>query len=88
MSQDDELIVHAEVMDIAVQIEVADVVVELEERPEVVIALVSNMGPPGPKGETGDEGPDLLPEHIASELPHPVYDEGPSLTLLYENAKV
>lgn len=26
--------------------------------------------------------------HIADETPHPVYDEGPSLLLLYENAKV
>jgi len=26
--------------------------------------------------------------HINSELPHPVYDDGPSLILLYENAKV
>ena len=29
-----------------------------------------------------------LVEHIDSDLPHPVYDDGPSLTLLYENAKV
>jgi hypothetical protein len=27
-------------------------------------------------------------EHILAEEPHPVYDDGPSLTLLYENAKV
>lgn len=27
-------------------------------------------------------------DHIDSELPHPVYDDGPSLVLLYENAKV
>lgn len=26
--------------------------------------------------------------HIASGSPHPVYDDGPSLSLLYENAKV
>ena len=31
---------------------------------------------------------DSLPEHILSELPHPVYDDGASLELLYENAKV
>lgn len=30
----------------------------------------------------------LLFQHIESELPHPIYDDGPSLTLLYENAKV
>lgn len=29
-----------------------------------------------------------LPEHVNSLTPHPVYDEGPSLELLYENAKV
>lgn len=29
-----------------------------------------------------------LQGHIDSLLPHPVYDDGPSLTLLYENAKV
>lgn len=29
-----------------------------------------------------------LQEHIDSETPHPVYDDGPSLTLLYTNAKV
>jgi hypothetical protein len=27
-------------------------------------------------------------EHVASSSPHPVYDDGPSLLLLYENAKV
>lgn len=29
-----------------------------------------------------------LQEHIDNETPHPVYDDGPSLTLLYLNAKV
>ena len=29
-----------------------------------------------------------LAAHIASLTPHPIYDEGPSLTLLYQNAKV
>lgn len=29
-----------------------------------------------------------LQGHINSLLPHPVYDDGPSFTLLYENAKV
>lgn len=27
-------------------------------------------------------------DHIDDKLPHPVYDDGPSLTLLYENVKV
>lgn len=29
-----------------------------------------------------------LADHVDSLTPHPVYDDGPSLTLLYENAKV
>lgn len=29
-----------------------------------------------------------LDEHVNSLAPHPVYDDGPSLVLLYENAKV
>jgi hypothetical protein len=31
---------------------------------------------------------DNLIDHVEAPLPHPVYDDGPSLTLLYENAKV
>lgn len=29
-----------------------------------------------------------LTDHVNSQTPHPVYDDGPSLILLYENAKV
>jgi hypothetical protein len=29
-----------------------------------------------------------LAEHVNSLLPHPVYDDGPSLALIYQNAKV
>lgn len=29
-----------------------------------------------------------LVDHVNSETPHPVYDDGPSLSLLYQNAKV
>jgi hypothetical protein len=29
-----------------------------------------------------------LAEHINAATPHPVYDDGPSLALLYQNAKV
>lgn len=29
-----------------------------------------------------------LADHINAALPHPVYDDGPSLALLYANAKV
>lgn len=42
-------------------------------------------GPGGPPGEVTDE---MILEHVNAALPHPIYDDGPSLTLLYENAKV
>lgn len=35
-----------------------------------------------------DSNQSTLSEHINSEIPHPVYDNGPSLVFLYENAKV
>lgn len=38
-------------------------------------------------GSGGPSDEELL-AHINSLTPHPVYDDGPSLTLLYENAKV
>lgn len=41
-----------------------------------------------PYFSTGAQEGALLADHVASETPHPVYDDGPSLTLLYENAKV
>ncbi len=43
-----------------------------------------------PSESGGDDGTAMaaLQAHINSLTPHPVYDDGPSLTLLYENAKV
>lgn len=38
---------------------------------------------PGPPPSESD-----LDAHIHSTLPHPVYDDGPSLALIYQNAKV
>jgi hypothetical protein len=40
--------------------------------------------------DSGGGGSDglALTAHINSATPHPVYDDGPSLALLYENAKV
>lgn len=38
---------------------------------------------------TGNAGLDaVILEHVRSVAPHPVYDEGPSFLLLYQNAKV
>ncbi len=38
---------------------------------------------------TGDAAIDaLMDSHIKDPTPHPVYDDGPSLVLLYQNAKV
>lgn len=37
-----------------------------------------------PGGPTSQE----LIDHVNAAEPHPVYDNGPSLTLLYQNAKV
>lgn len=31
---------------------------------------------------------EVVDEHVNSETPHPVYDDGPSFELLYQNAKV
>lgn len=37
---------------------------------------------------SGDVTQEELQQHVDSLTPHPVYDDGPSLLLLYENAKV
>jgi hypothetical protein len=42
---------------------------------------------PHPVYDQGRETTDIT-AHIDSETPHPVYDDGPSLDLLYQNAKV
>lgn len=44
------------------------------------IGVVENNGEPLPDAS--------LTTHIESLTPHPIYDDGPSLFLLYENAKV
>lgn len=42
-----------------------------------------------PVVSTGDATIDAaLKAHVVAEEPHPVYDDGPSLVLLYKNAKV
>lgn len=37
---------------------------------------------------TGGTNDEALQAHIESAEPHPAYDDGPSLVLLYQNAKV
>lgn len=46
-------------------------------------------GPQGPPGISSGESIDTqIAVHVNHPTPHPVYDEGPDLILLYENAKV
>ena len=40
------------------------------------------------EAQLGVDGTAALNDHVNSENPHPVYDDGPSLLLLYQNAKV
>lgn len=68
----------------------------------VVVSEVGLVGPPGPQGNPGPQGePGVSADvnvdqqvataiHIHEEdpTPHPAYDDGPSLMLLYQNAKV
>lgn len=63
-------------------------------RPKTEIHQGDVKGDKGDPGEPGIQGPpgevtsDDLQAHVDSPLPHPVYDDGPSLEILYENAKV
>ncbi len=41
-----------------------------------------------PGASLGGGDLESLTGHVYSETPHPVYDDGPSLFLLYQNAKV
>lgn len=42
-----------------------------------------------PEGSSSEETPpSSLADHVNDETPHPAYDDGPSLLLLYLNAKV
>ena len=70
---------------------------------DIVISEVGLVGPDGPAGPIGPQGPqgpagsnvviggvssnDMI-LHVNSPTPHPAYDDGPSLMLLYQNAKV
>lgn len=47
------------------------------------------INPTGPSGSSDlVEMTELLQNHIRNSKPHTIYDDGPSLLLLYQNAKV
>lgn len=60
-----------------------DVVVTVEPALPEVQVTASEVGLVGPPGSAAD-----ISEHINDPTPHAVYDDGPDLALLYENAKV
>jgi hypothetical protein len=73
--------------EIRVRAEAPEIVVVGEANPaQVVVLAASNIA--GPQGPPGADGTDAVLEHIDSPTPHPAYDDAPSLTLIYENAKV
>jgi hypothetical protein len=59
-----------------------------------VVPIKGDPGPQGPQGEVGPQGPAgesgtvALETHIDSATPHPVYDDLPSLNLLFENGLI
>lgn len=81
----DEINIVVELDDVLVTVDdPITVETEIEMDVDLKVVVAGNMGPPGPKGD-----PDTsLSDHIISESPHPVYDDGPSLDILYQNAKV
>lgn len=54
---------------------------------EVILALIQEILDQQDSGGVSAVHQELL-AHIQSLTPHPVYDDGPSLLLLYQNAKV
>lgn len=85
-SPDSTVVIQA-TPEIRVRVDAPQVISVGSQDPAQVVILAASMvaGPQGPAGP--DTGAALL-EHINSETPHPVYDDGPSLALIYENAKV
>lgn len=66
-----------------------DLVVEVPAQASLIIVKEQGpQGPPGGGGGSGDISMADLEAHIDADEPHPIYDDGPSLELLYENAKV
>lgn len=63
-----------------------EIVVVLEDHTVVLEAKVSEIGLVGPS--SGAEVLTALNDHISAAEPHPVYDDGTSYLLRYQNAKV
>lgn len=50
------------------------------------IVVAERTGPAGPPGPQG--GTDLIDLHLIDPTPHPVYDDMPDLSLLFDNALI
>jgi hypothetical protein len=86
-SPDSATVVIQATPDIQVIAETPEVVVVGAAEPgEVVILAASTVA--GPQGPPGEDTADILLEHVNADEPHPAYDNGPDLSLIYENAKV
>jgi hypothetical protein len=61
-----------------------------DSTPDLVFTQEPGVGPPGPQGEQGIPGPidPGLSEHLIDTTPHHVYDDQPSLVLIFENRLV
>lgn len=86
-SPDNRFIVIQTTPEIRVRAESAQIVVTGASDPARVVVLAASTVA-GPQGPAGEDTSVLLSEHINADEPHPVYDDGPDLTILYENAKV
>lgn len=71
---------------VTVDNEAPQVLVTPSPTPQLVV--LQGTGPQGGVGPAGEDGTAAVIAHIEDETPHEVYDNGPSLALLYENAKV
>lgn len=83
----DSVVVIQATPEIQVRAEAPEVIlVGTAEPAQVVILAAATVA--GPQGPPGADTADILDQHINAAQPHPAYDDGPSLTLIYENAKV
>jgi len=86
MSPDSVVVIQA-TPEIRVHAEAPQIVVTGASDPARIVVLAGSTVA-GPQGPPGADSGAILAEHVNSPIPHPVYDDGPDLTILYENAKV